>query len=774
MPLVVGREKSIRLIDDALKGDHIIGVVTQKDAQIEDPTPADLHEIGVAALITKMIRMQDGTLRVIVQGLTRIRIRELIAQEPYFKARVRVLYEDYTPSVELDALMGQAKELFEKLAEMVPHISSDLVNVVRNIDHPGRLADVIAHSLRSVTTDEKQEILELVETRARLERIIYILKKEISIIEVRQKIQSEVKNEIDRTQREYWLREQLKAIQKELGEYDDRQTEIEEFKEKIENAKMPEEVRKVAEKELKRLQKMHPASAEYIVSRTYLEWLTELPWSVETEDNLDVKHAAQVLDEDHYDLEQVKKRILEYLAVRQLKKDMKGPILCFVGPPGVGKTSLGRSIARALGRKFIRISLGGVHDEAEIRGHRRTYVGALPGRIIQGIRRAGTRNPVFMLDEIDKLGVDFRGDPAAALLEVLDPEQNFSFSDHYLEVPFDLSKVMFICTANVTHTIPPPLLDRMEVIELPGYTDDEKLHIARGFLIPKQLDNHGLKPEQLEFTDEALLTIINSYTREAGVRNLERQIANIARAVAKRIVEGTLEKEVVTPDNVATYLGPPKFFPESAERTAKPGVATGLAWTPTGGDIIFIEATRMPGKGNLLLTGSLGDVMKESAQAALSYIRSKATQYGIDPDVFLNHDIHIHIPSGAIPKDGPSAGITIFIALLSLLTGKNVRPDVAMTGEITLRGVVLPIGGVKEKILAAKRAGIRHVILPERNKADLDEIPAHIKEGLEFHFVKEVDEAVAVAIGPLEAAAGFVIPPKPGEMPAQEFPKEVH
>jgi ATP-dependent Lon protease len=774
MPLVVGREKSIRLIDDALKGDHIIGVVTQKDAQIEDPTPADLHEIGVAALITKMIRMQDGTLRVIVQGLTRIRIRELIAQEPYFKARVRVLYEDYTPSVELDALMGQAKELFEKLAEMVPHISSDLVNVVRNIDHPGRLADVIAHSLRSVTTDEKQEILELVETRARLERIIYILKKEISIIEVRQKIQSEVKNEIDRTQREYWLREQLKAIQKELGEYDDRQTEIEEFKEKIENAKMPEEVRKVAEKELKRLQKMHPASAEYIVSRTYLEWLTELPWSVETEDNLDVKHAAQVLDEDHYDLEQVKKRILEYLAVRQLKQDMKGPILCFVGPPGVGKTSLGRSIARALGRKFIRISLGGVHDEAEIRGHRRTYVGALPGRIIQGIRRAGTRNPVFMLDEIDKLGVDFRGDPAAALLEVLDPEQNFSFSDHYLEVPFDLSKVMFICTANVTHTIPPPLLDRMEVIELPGYTDDEKLHIARGFLIPKQLDNHGLKPEQLEFTDEALLTIINSYTREAGVRNLERQIANIARAVAKRIVEGTLEKEVVTPDNVATYLGPPKFFPESAERTAKPGVATGLAWTPTGGDIIFIEATRMPGKGNLLLTGSLGDVMKESAQAALSYIRSKATQYGIDPDVFLNHDIHIHIPSGAIPKDGPSAGITIFIALLSLLTGKNVRPDVAMTGEITLRGVVLPIGGVKEKILAAKRAGIRHVILPERNKADLDEIPAHIKEGLEFHFVKEVDEAVAVAIGPLEAAAGFVIPPKPGEMPAQEFPKEVH
>jgi len=774
MPLVVGREKSIRLIDDALKGDHIIGVVTQKDAQVEDPTPGDLHEIGVAALITKMIRMQDGTLRVIVQGLTRIRIRELIAVDPYFKARVRVLYEDYAPSVELDALMQQAKELFEKLAEMVPHISSDLVNVVRNIDHPGRLADVIAHSLRSVTTDEKQEILELVEIRARLERIIYILKKEISIIEIRQKIQSEVKNEIDRTQREYWLREQLKAIQKELGEYDDRQTEVEEFKEKIENAKMPEEVRKVAEKELKRLQKMHPASAEYIVSRTYLEWLTELPWSVETEDNLDVKHAAQVLDEDHYDLEQVKKRILEYLAVRQLKKDMKGPILCFVGPPGVGKTSLGRSIARALGRKFIRISLGGVHDEAEIRGHRRTYVGALPGRIIQGIRRAGTRNPVFMLDEIDKLGVDFRGDPAAALLEVLDPEQNFSFSDHYLEVPFDLSKVMFICTANVTHTIPPPLLDRMEVIELPGYTDDEKLHIARGFLIPKQLDNHGLKPEQLEFTDEALLTIINSYTREAGVRNLERQIANIARAVAKRIVEGTLEKEVITPDNVATYLGPPKFFPESAERTAKPGVATGLAWTPTGGDIIFIEATRMAGKGNLLLTGSLGDVMKESAQAALSYIRSKAGQYGIDPDVFLNSDIHIHIPSGAIPKDGPSAGITIFIALLSLLTGKNVRPDVAMTGEITLRGVVLPIGGVKEKILAAKRAGIRHVILPERNKADLDEIPAHIKEGLEFHFVREVDEAVAIALGPLEAAAGFVIPPKPGEMPAQEFPKEVH
>ncbi len=773
MPLVVGREKSIRLIDDALKGDHIIGVVTQKDAQIEEPTFDDLNRYGVAALITKMIRMQDGTLRVIVQGLARIRVRQLLTDEPYFKAEIRVLHEEYAPNPEIDALAQEAKELFEKLAGMVPHLSSDLVNVVRHIDHPGRLADVITHSLRNVNTDEKQEILELVEIRARLERVIYILKREINIVEVRQKIQSEVKNEIDRTQREYWLREQLKAIQKELGEYDDRQQEIEEFKEKIEKAGMPEEVRKVAEKELKRLQKMHPASAEYIVARTYLEWLTELPWSVETEDNLDIKHAAQVLDEDHYDLEQVKKRILEFLAVHQLKKDLKGPILCFVGPPGVGKTSLGRSIARALGRKFVRISLGGVHDEAEIRGHRRTYVGALPGRIIQGIKRAGTKNPVFMLDEIDKLGVDFRGDPAAALLEVLDPEQNHSFSDHYLEVPFDLSKVMFICTANVTYTIPPPLLDRMEVIELPGYTDDEKLHIAKQFLIPRQMENHGLKPEQLQFDDRAILHIIHHYTREAGVRNLERQIANIARGVAKKIVEGEIESEHVTEEKVRTYLGPPKFYPELAERTAKTGVATGLAWTPTGGDIIFIEATRMPGKGNLILTGSLGDIMKESAQAALSYIRSKAEQYGIDPDLFLNSDIHIHVPSGAIPKDGPSAGVTIFVALLSLLTGKNVRPDVAMTGEITLRGVVLPVGGIKEKVLAAKRAGIRHVILPERNQADLEEIPEHIKEDLTFHLVKEVDEAASIALGEFQEKADIVVPPA-SEVQPRDYPKELH
>ena len=771
MPLVVGREKSIRLIDDALKGDHIIGVVTQRDAQIEEPSPDDLHEIGVAALITKMIRMQDGTLRVIVQGLSRIRVREMIDTEPYFKARVRTLQEEFEPSVELESLIVQAKELFEKLGDMVPHISSDLVNVVKNIDHPGRLADVIAHSLRSVTTDEKQEILELIDVRARLERIIYIMKREISIIEIRQKIQSDVKNEIDKTQREYWLREQLKAIQKELGEYEDKQTEYEEFKERIEQAQMPEEAKKVAEKELKRLQKMHPASAEYIVSRTYLEWLTELPWSVETEDNLDIQHAAKILDEDHYDLEQVKKRILEYLAVRHLKKDMKGPILCFVGPPGVGKTSLGKSIARALGRKFVRISLGGVHDEAEIRGHRRTYVGALPGRIIQGIRRAGTRNPVFMLDEIDKLGADFRGDPSAALLEVLDPEQNNTFSDHYLEVAFDLSKVMFICTANVTHTIPAPLLDRMEVIEIPGYTEEEKLQIAREFLIPRQLEAHGLTEEQITFTDEAVLHIISHYTREAGVRNLERRLADIIRGVAKEYVEGHLKSEKIDVEKVAKYLGPPKFFPEMSLRTSKPGVATGLAWTPTGGDIVFVEATMFPGKGNLHLTGQLGDVMKESAQAALAYIRSNADVYGIDPKIFETHDVHIHIPAGAIPKDGPSAGVTMFIALLSLLTNKPVRSDVAMTGEITLRGVVLPVGGIKEKVLAARRAGIKHVILPERNSADVEEISKHIRESLTFHFVKEVDEAVAIAFSDIEPK-GVVIPPDVDQSTARDYPEK--
>lgn len=772
MPLVVGREKSVRLIDDALKGDHTIGVVTQIDAQLEEPTPDDLHEVGTAALITKMIRMQDGTLRVIVQGQARIRVREIPTTEPYFQALVRPLQEDFQPSAEMDTLMTQAKELFDQLGDMLPHISSDLVNVIKNIEHPGRLADVIAHSLRSVTTDEKQEILELIDIRARLERIIYIMKREISIIEIRQKIQSDVKNEIDKTQREYWLREQMKAIQKELGEYDDRQTENEEFMERIEKANMPEEAKKVAEKELKRLQKMHPSSAEYIVSRTYLEWLTELPWNELTADNLDIKHAAQILDEDHYDLEQVKKRILEYLAIRHLKENMKGPILCFVGPPGVGKTSLGRSIARALGRKFVRISLGGVHDEAEIRGHRRTYVGALPGRILQGIKRAGTANPVFMLDEVDKLGIDFRGDPSAALLEVLDPEQNNTFSDHYLEVTFDLSRVMFICTANVTHTIPPPLLDRMEVIEIPGYTEEEKLQIAHEFLIPRQLEAHGVTTEIITFKDEALLHIINQYTREAGVRNLERRIADIIRGVAKEYVEGNLKNDDIDTERVAIYLGPPKFYPESTLLTSKPGVATGLAWTPTGGDIVFVEATSYPGKGQLTLTGQLGDVMKESAQAALAYIRTHCETYGVDPKYFETHDIHIHVPAGAIPKDGPSAGITMLIALLSLLTNKTVRSDIAMTGEITLRGVVLPIGGIKEKVLAARRNSIKHVVLPEVNSADVEEISPHIRESVVFHFVKAVDEVVPIVFSDMEPTKDLLIPPNVDQPTKRGYPEQ--
>ncbi len=774
IPLVVGREKSIKLVDDALKTDNIIGVITQKDAKIEDPTPETLFEVGTAALITKMIRMQDNTLRIIVQGLNRFRVKRYISNEPYYQAEVKIYAEPEDRSIETEALMVNVKKLFEKFSEMVPYISSDLTSIIKNIDSPGKLADLIAHSLR-ISTDEKQEVLELIEIKPRLERINYLINKEINIIEIRNKIQSEVKGEIDKTQREYYLREQLKAIQKELGEVDDKDVEVNEFREKIEKAGMPAEVKAVAEKELKRLSKMHPSSAEYSVCRTYLEWLTELPWSVSTQDNLDVKAAAKVLDEDHYDLEKVKKRILEYLAVRQLKADMKGPILCFVGPPGVGKTSLGKSIARALGRKFVRISLGGVHDEAEIRGHRRTYVGALPGRIIQGIKRAGTNNPVFMMDEVDKIGMDFRGDPAAALLEVLDPEQNFSFSDHYLEVPFDLSKVMFIATANFLEPVPPALRDRMEVIEIPGYTDDEKLRIATQFLINKQLEAHGLKAELLQFEEEAILEIIHSYTREAGVRNLEREIANICRGVAKEIVEKSIEKIVITKDIIHKYLGPPRYYPELAERTSIPGVAIGVAWTPTGGDIIFIEAAKAKGERTLTLTGQLGDVMKESAQAALSYIRSKAKEFGIDEDFFKHSDIHIHVPAGGIQKDGPSAGITIFTALLSLLTNKLVRSDVAMTGEITLRGAVLPIGGLKEKILAAKRAGIKHFILPERNKTDLEEIPEHVKEGIEFHLIKTVDEAIEIAFHePITAKVPLAPKSEEGKSYDSDYISKVH
>jgi len=761
IPLVVGRDRSVKLIEDSLKTDNIIGLVTQKDPKIEEPKSEDLYSVGTTALITKMIRMPDSTLRVIVQGLSRFKVESFLQTAPYYVSKVDIIDEPDEKSIEIDALVMNAKKLFKKLSEMASYLSSDLASVIVNMDTAGKLADLIASSLK-ISTEEKQEVLESISLKDRLEKVNLLLNKEINILEIGNKIQTQVKGEIDKTQREYYLREQMKAIQKELGEGDERGLEVEEFREKIEKAKMPADVKKVAEKELKRLSKMHPASAEYSVCRTYLEVLVELPWMTGTDDNLDVKQAAQVLEEDHYDLEKVKKRILEYLAVRQLKADMKGPILCFVGPPGVGKTSLGRSIARALGRKFIRISLGGVRDEAEIRGHRRTYVGALPGRIIQSIKKVGTNNPIFMLDEVDKIGTDFRGDPSSALLEVLDPEQNFAFSDHYLEVPFDLSKVMFIATANLLEPIPAPLQDRMEVIEIPGYTDEDKLRIATNFLIPKQRAEHGLKEEQIIFEDQAVKEIIRNYTREAGVRNLEREIATISRGTAKEIVEGIIQKSVINPEAISKYLGPIKFFSEVAERTAVPGVATGLAWTAPGGDIVFVEASKMKGKRTLSLTGHLGDVMKESAHAALSYLRSKAKEWDIPEDFFEEYDIHIHVPAGAQPKDGPSAGVTLFVALFSILTGRPVKNDVAMTGEITLRGAVLPVGGIKEKVLAAKRAGLKKVILPDRNQKDLDDVPANVREGMEFLFIKRVDEVIDLAIGP-KTEPGVVVPPKEEE-----------
>ncbi len=747
LPIMVGRKKSIKLIDDAMEGERLIGVVAQHNPEDEDPGPDELYQVGVAASLLRVVKELDGTQRVIVQGLERIRVKRYLQSDPYFVAEIEVIPQPtFEPTdLEVEALLRNIRTLFQKATELAPYLSNELKNTVMSLKDPNVIADLIAANL-NIKVQEKQEVLETVDLKERLSKVHFILAREVQILELGNKIQSQVKEDIDRAQREYYLREQLKAIKRELGELDDHAQEIKELREKIEKAQMPEEARKAAEKELERLSKMPPASAEYTVARTYLDWLIELPWSKSTEDNLDIAHARQVLDEDHYDLEKVKKRILEYLAVRKLKNDMKGPILCFVGPPGVGKTSLGKSIARAMGRKFVRISLGGIRDEAEIRGHRRTYVGALPGKIIQGIKRAGVNNPVFMLDEVDKIGIDFRGDPAAALLEVLDPEQNHAFSDHYIDVPFDLSKVLFIATANVLDTIPPALRDRMEVLELPGYTDDEKLMIAKNHLIPKQLREHGLTEEDLEFEDDAILAIINSYTREAGVRNLEREIAAICRAVAKDVAEGKREKVRVTKDMLHKFLGPEKFYPEVAERISTPGIATGLAWTPTGGDIIFIEATRMKGRKGLILTGHLGEVMKESAQAALSYVRTKAKDFGIDEDFFSKSDIHIHVPAGAIPKDGPSAGVAIFVALVSLLTNRPVRSDVAMTGEITLRGQVLPVGGIKEKVLAGKRAGIKTIILPKRNEKDIEELPEHVKQGLEFKFVQRVEEAVEIAI----------------------------
>lgn len=748
IPLSVGRPASLKALKIAIEEyNNYLFIVCQRDPKIENPERQDLYDFGAIAKVLKVQDLPGGSKNIIVQGSKRAELIGLTERDDALFAEITELEEEVNlDDPEVKAYVMSLKQLATKVAELSPNIPREAIGFIQELSSPSALADIIASNL-DVSTEEKVLILEELDIKKRLQRVIWLLTRQLEVLELSQKIQSDVKSEMDRGQREYILRKQLEAIQKELGEISEEFNEIEDLKKKIQSAGMPEEVLKVAEKELNRLAKIPQMSAEYTVVRTYLDWLIEMPWNKETEDNLDLANAEKILDEDHYDLEKVKKRILEYLAVKKLKKDMKGPILCLIGPPGVGKTSLGKSIARALGRKFVRVSLGGTRDEAEIRGHRRTYVGALPGRIIQGIRRAGTKNPLFMIDELDKLGRDaFHGDPASALLEALDPEQNSQFSDHYLEVPFDLSKVFFIGTANIPDTIPAPLLDRMEIIEIPGYTEEDKIKIAEQHLVKEQLEEHGLTPEQAQFTREAIESIIQLYTREAGVRNLKRSIGAVIRGVAKDIAMGTLEKVIITPEEVRKYLGVPRYSPEAAERTNVPGVATGLAWTPTGGDIIFIEATKMKGDGKLILTGHLGDVMKESAQAALSYLRSKATDFQIDEDIFKKVDIHVHVPAGSIPKDGPSAGITLFTALFSLFTGRKVDPYTAMTGEITLRGAVLPVGGIKEKLIAAKRAGIKKVILAEENQKDLEDVPKEICSQLEIVFIKRVDEVIEHAI----------------------------
>jgi ATP-dependent Lon protease len=746
MPLSIGRDKTLRLVSDYSEVNRLVGVVAQKDSSVENPAQEDMYEYGVAATIMRVFDMPDGSKSVIVQGVQRIRLQEFVQEDPYWVARIDELGEIPVKAddIEVDALVINIKNIFQKMAGLAPYITAEQSSMILNIQQPGRVADASISAL-NIGTDEKQAVLEILDVKKRLEHAHMILNRVLQTLELGNKIQSDVQDEISRTQREYFLREQLKAIQRELGESESANPEVTELRERIEKAQMPKEVNEVAHKELDRLGRMSPMAAEYTVSRTYLDWLIDLPWNVQTDDNMAIADARKRLDADHYGLEKVKNRILEYLSVRKLKNDMRGPILCFVGPPGVGKTSLGRSIANALGRKFVRMSLGGIRDEAEIRGHRRTYIGALPGRIVQGVRKAGSTNPVFMLDEIDKVGMDFRGDPSSALLEVLDPEQNFSFSDHYLEVSFDLSKVLFIATANLADPILPALKDRMEVIEIPGYTEEEKLHIARRFIIPKQIREHGLQERQVKFATESIRTIIHEYTREAGLRNLEREVAAICRGVAREVAEGKTERTVIDRALVYKYLGKIKFFSDALERINKPGISTGLAWTAAGGDILFIEASKMKGKGNLTLTGQLGDVMKESAIAALSQIRSQADDLGIHED-FDKIDIHIHVPAGAIPKDGPSAGITMYTAIYSLLTNQIVRNDVAMTGEVTLRGAVLPIGGVKEKILAAHRTGIKTVILPDKNEKDLEEVPKQIRDEMKFVFVKEVSQVVSSAL----------------------------
>jgi ATP-dependent Lon protease len=781
LPLTVGRESSLALVN-ALDGEEKqLGVVAQLDPRVEDPAAADLHKVGTLAKVHKTVKMPNGNVVIFLEGLQRIQITELITLRPYLRARVEAQPDINGESdAELEALQRNAQDLFRDVVSHSPQLSDDLTSVASAIDDPGRLADFIAGTLPSLSTLIRQELIETPNVRKRLEALSRELSKELEVLELRSKIHEQVQEQVSQNQREYLLREQMKAIQKELGESDDSMQEIDELRKKVDEAGMTAEAKKECERELKRLSKMTPASAEYMVSRTYLEWMTSLPWNKSSgAEEIDIPKGKAILDEDHYDLEKVKERILDYLAVKKLQPGMKGPILCFVGPPGVGKTSLGKSIARALGRKFVRIALGGMHDEAEIRGHRRTYIGALPGQIIQGLKRGETNDPVMMLDEVDKLGRDFRGDPSSALMEVLDPEQNNAFRDHYLDVPFDLSKVLFIATANWMDPIPEPLRDRMEIIELPGYTGEEKLHISHRYLIPKQAAEHGLKvPDQIEFTDAGLQELIHSFTREAGVRNLEREIATITRKQARRIAEGKTEKMVVTPEVVREFLGVPKFRTEKEveERVKKPGVAVGLVWTPVGGDIIFIEATRMRGGKQFTMTGHLGEVMQESMTAALTWTRANGERYGIDPDFFRKQDIHIHVPSGAVPKDGPSAGAAMVTALVSLLSGRPVKDRLAMTGEMTLSGVVLPIGGVKEKVLGAKRAGIKEVLLPADNEPNaVADLTPEILGDLKITYVRTLDEVLEHALQKDPIAPPIIPPtePKTKKLPA-DGPRAIH
>ena len=746
LPLVVMQDESIQLVDEAMSKNRTIGLVVSKKSSKETQNPEeDLYQIGTSALILKMAKSEENKAQLLVQGIGRIKVREYIEGKSYLVANVEHIAEEEKEDKETEALMTNIINVFTKVVELSPVLPQEVAAMAKSIQEPGTLSDMVASTI-NLTPQEKQKVLEIDDVKKRLKEVTKLVNHQLEILELGNKIQSQVKGDMDKSQREYYLRQQLKAIKEELGEKDDASVELEDLRARIIEKELPEEAVKEAERELTRLSRMHPSSAEYTVATTYLDWLIELPWNENTPDNLNIKKARKVLDEDHYGLEKAKNRIIEYLAVRKLKPDSKGPILCFAGPPGTGKTSLGNSIAKALGRKFVRISLGGVRDEAEIRGHRRTYVGALPGRIIQGLRRAGSNNPVFMLDEIDKVGSDFRGDPSSALLEVLDPEQNFSFSDHYLDVAFDLSKVMFITTANILDTIPPALRDRMEVLQLLGYSEDEKIKIANRYLIPRQRRAHGLKSDQISFTKGAVKRIITGYTREAGLRNLEREIATICRGVASKVAEGKAKSVSIKVISIAKYLGPIRFTSETKARTATPGVAMGLAWTPTGGDLLFIEATAMKGKKGLTLTGQLGDVMKESATAALSFIRTNAKMLRIDEDFFDRNDLHIHVPAGAIPKDGPSAGVTMMTALASLLTNTKIKKDLAMTGEITLRGQVLPVGGIKEKVLAAHRAGIKELILPSFNEKDLIDIPKKVQKEIRFYFVDKMQDVLKIAL----------------------------